>query len=472
MSWTSLSAGDLELQSLDALDSPAPVFDATTYLTFLLVTLFGITASQVFGPLGAIGQPALLVAAGGGLIWLWTRVTLARGVVHPGPQPLKWALFVYAWYELATIALAHTRSLSALEQSGSVRTVFLTLAMVGLSLLVMDGIPSLDRLDVLLRRLTLAVGFLAMIGILQFLTGQSLEIDFPLLSFNNGVTQVGQRYAFNRPDGTAGHPIEFGVVLAAMLPLAVHYALEWRGGTRRQRRVSSAAALVVAFGVPLSISRSAIVAVVASLSVMWLGWGWRRRSKGLVVLALWLPMIYLTVPGLLGTFRGLFTSFGHDPSITARVDRMPIVFQLIKENPWFGMGAGTVTPEDDLLLDNQVWGTILATGIVGFLILLGLIVLTMVMAITSQHHRGATKETRLLGFAIAAAIFGYAMSFATFDAMYFRILKTTFFLLIGATGALWRLTRDAPPGAIETPPPRGSPDRATASRPGPGATVR
>lgn len=441
-------------------------FDATPYLTVLLVMLFGISARQIVGPLGAIGQPALLVATGAGLLWLTTRVLLPRGSTPPPAQPLKWALFVYVWYELATIAMAHARPMSTLEQSSSARAAFTVLSMVGLSLLILDGIHSMDRLHVFLRRLTLAAGFLALIGLLQFLFGGSFQIDVPFLS-SSSETAVNSRYAFNRPMGTALHPIEFGVVLAALLPLALYFAFDWRGGTKRQHQVSVGVALLMAFTVPLSISRSAIVALVSSMFIMWIGWDWRRRVQALIIAAMWLPLIYLTVPGLLGTFRSLFSTFDSDPSVTARVDRIPIVMELIKENPFFGMGAGTVTPEDDLLLDNQVWGTILATGIVGFVIFLGLLVLTMVMAITSQHHQGGSRQVRLLGFSIAAAIFGLAMSFTTFDALFFRILKTTLFILIGVAGVLWRLTRDLPdedrePGsAVAESPPTARPRQLT-----------
>lgn len=428
-------------------------FDATPYLVAILVALYGISARQVVGPLGAIGQPALLLTAGAALLWVVSR-TLPRRAGQPALQPLKWALFVYVWYELATIAIAHTRSLSALEQSGAARAAFVILSMAGLALLVIDGIPTMERLNWFLRALTIAVGFLAVIGILQFLFGGSFQIKIPGLGFNQDPTAVQMRSAFNRPMGTALHPIEFGVVLGAMLPLALHYALEWQG-TKRQRQISWVVALLIGFAVPLSISRSAIVAVVASMFLMWFGWTWRRRGEALIVLAMWLPMVWVTVPGLLGTFRGMFTSFGQDPSVTARVDRIPIVMQMIRERPWFGLGSGTMSMEEGLLLDNQVWGTILGSGILGFLVLLGLILLSMIMAISSQYHRYATKETRHLGYAIAAAIFGFAVSFGTFDALFFRILLTTLFILFGAAGALWRLTRlpaEAPAASTDPDP--------------------
>lgn len=416
-------------------------FDATPYLTAILVVLYGISARMVVGPLGAIGQPALLMAGGGGLLWLTTRA-LPHGETRAPIHPLKWALFVYLWYELAAIAISHTHSLSVLEQSSSARSAFKLLCVTAVAALVIDGVQTMERLNTFLRRMTMALAFMAVTGILQFLLGDSFRIPVPGLSFNHDPGAVDTRWAFNRPMGTALHPIEFGVVLGAMLPLALHYALEW-SGTKRQKNWSRIVAIIVAFAIPLSVSRSAIVAVAASMAFMWVGWGWRRRGEALIVLVAWLPIIYLTVPGLLGTFRGLFTSFDHDPSVQARLERIPQVMQMIREHPWFGHGAGTLSFSEVPLLDNQFFATILASGVVGLVVLLGLIALAMLMSITSRYHRYATDETRHLGLSIAASIFSFTVTFVTFDALYFRILLTTLFMLFGAAGVLWTLTRES-----------------------------
>ncbi len=443
--------------------------DATTYLTVLLVFLYGVSARQVVAPLGAIGTPALLLAGAGGVIWLASRVIPQAQVPTTGPQPLKVALFAYVWYEFAVIVAAHTRPLTALEQSSSARAAITMTAMVGVSLVVMDGIQSLERLDTFLRRLTLAAAFMAFIGLLQFFTGSPFEFRLPGLVYNQDPGTINMRSVFNRPKGTALHAIEFGVVLGALLPLAVHYAVEWpaKGG---RKQASVIAAVLVGFAVPLSISRSAIVAVAAALFVLWIGWNRKRRIEGAIVGVIILPVLWLGVPGLLGTFQSMFTSFEQDPSITARVDRIPTIMRLIGERPWFGRGAGTFTMEEGMLLDNQVWGTILSSGVIGLALMLAVIVLAVVMAITSQHHEYATPVTRNLGFAIAAGIVALTVSFATFDALFFKILHTTLFLLIGAAGALWRLTR-TPSGGPATGVNTDAENQASSSGDGPGVRV-
>lgn len=412
--------------------------DITTWVTWYLVLLFGITAYQRIGPLGAVGQPSVLLASAIALLWVTSRVTPAIEA-HHGVQPVRIALFVYTWYLAATLVGAQTRRLTPLEQSGSARELIVLLAMVGLALAVADGVPSLERLETLLRRVTWAGAWLAVLGVGQFITGSALTIRIPGLAFVKG-NFVGNRSIFNRPAGTAQHPIEFSVILAALLPLALHFAFESESGSRQQKFAIAATALI-ALGVPLSVSRTGIISVAVSLGVVSLGWTWRRRLQaGLVTLAS-VPLLWVTIPGLVGTFRGMFTSVDSDPSIQARLDRIPQVMELIREYPLFGRGVGTFSPEDYLLLDSDIWVTTIEVGIVGLVLTLVFFVFVMVLSITTKHHERATSSTSHLGYALAAGLAAIVISFATFDAMFFTQLRGLLFLLVGAVGALWRLTR-------------------------------
>lgn len=412
--------------------------DVTWYLTGWLVLLFAIPANQVLGPLGAIGSPALVVAGGAAMLWVAGRA--APTAPRIGVQPVRIVLFVYMWYLLATVAFAQTRPLTPLEQSSSVREAVTMVCLSGVALLVMDGVRSLERLETLLRRLAWATGFLAAFGILQSVLGQRLIPRVPGLRLNQVTAEIATRSVFNRPYGTALHPIEFGVVVAALLPLVLCFALESQPGTRR-RQTLVAASVVTALAIPLSISRSAIVAVAGSMAVIWLGWSGRRRTQAAVIGVAALPVLWLTIPGLLGTFRSLFTSFDSDPSVLNRLDRVPRILGLIREYPVFGRGAGTYSVESYFLVDNEFWVSTIETGIVG-ICLLGILLLTAAIAATSsRHHALATPSTAHLGWAIAAGITGIAVSIWTFDAFFFHILRGTLFLLIGAAGALWRLTR-------------------------------
>lgn len=413
--------------------------DVTHYLTIWLVLLFGIPATQVIGPLGAIGSPALVFAGGAVVFWIILTATPDRTQGLVPFQPLRPVILSYVWFIFATIAMAHTRPLTMLEQTGSVREGITMVVLGGVALLVMDGVDSIERLTTLLRRMVAGGAFLAGVGLLQFFSGRRIIIELPGLS-TAATRELGQRSIFNRPYGTSMHPIEFSVVLAAMLPLALYFALESPPGSRQRTRAFIAVGLI-ALSVPLSISRSGLLTVVVAMAVLMLSWGWRWRLQAMVVGVLAIPVLWLSIPGLVGTIKGMFTGVDSDPSIQARLDRVPRIMDIIRDQPWLGLGAGTFSVEDYFLVDNEFWVSTMETGIIGITFTIGLLVLAIVMAITSKHHRYATPSSVHLGFAIAASIAGLSVSIATFDAFFYHILRGMLFLLLGASGALWRLTK-------------------------------
>lgn len=425
---------------------PQPVVVPTTrgfgvveLLTLWLVLLFGIPATQVIGPLGGVGTPAMLVALLGAGWWASTRVVPSIPADR-GVQPLRLYLYVFLGYLIFSFAVGHTRSLTLLEQTGSVRALIGWFALAGVALLVMDGMDDDDALRTILRRLVWAGVFLAVLGILQWMTGRLLQFTVPGLVVNHDPVGVGARSIFNRPRGTALHPIEFSVVLAALFPLALHFALE-SGGTRKDRRRLGIGAGIIALGVPISISRSGIVVLAVAMVVMMASWHWRRRINAAIVGSIAIPLLWLTVPGLVGTLRGLFRGAEYDPSIQARIERVPRVMELIREYPWFGRGVGTYSHNDYFLIDNEVYVSTIELGLVGICITFGLLLLAIVAARTTRHHPGSTRETNHLATALIAGVAGIAVSLATFDAFHYRILTGILFLYIGAIGAIWRFTR-------------------------------
>lgn len=417
-----------------------PRWDVVGYLTLWLVLLFSIPATQVVGPLGGIGTPALIVASITPVWWLAGHLVPGMGGAA-GAQPMRAALIAWLWYQLATIVIAHTRPLTALEQSASVREAFVLLSMVGVALVVADGVSSIERLETLLRRLVWGGAAMATVGIAQFVTKLPIVVAVPGLSAERMREGLAARSIFNRPYGTALHPIEFSVVLGALLPLSLYLTIEGEPGSP-QRRWAAVASGAIALAIPLSLSRSGFVTIAASLAVLALGWSWRRRAQALVVGLVAVPIMWLAIPGLVGTIRNLFTGIDRDPSIQARLDRLPRIMEVVDERPWFGLGAGTFSVDDYFLVDSQFWVSMMETGIVGIVLTGGLIVLGAVMAISSRHHRLATPRTAHLGYAIAAGLTGLTMSMFTFDALFYHILRGCLFLLLGASGALWRLTRD------------------------------
>src|SRR5262249_55647183 len=143
---------------------------------------------------------------------------------------------------------------------------------------------------------------------------------------------IGQRAALRRVAGTAAHPIEFGVILAIMLPLALHYAMT--AADRRSRHRWLLGSALLGAGILMSLSRSAILGALAALIVVALTWDWRRIVNGIVALTLFTVVMRVSTPGLVGALRNLFVNIRSDTSYQARTARYPAAFHLIHENPW------------------------------------------------------------------------------------------------------------------------------------------
>lgn len=413
-----------------------PRVDAVTLLTFWLVLLAGITARQVVPGFGAIGAPATLVAAGAFVLWAagWC---LPLSGISTRPHPMRAALLILLGYQLASFAVAMSRSVTSLERSGSVRALVIALGMAGIGLLVADGTRDVDRLTVLLRRLVGAMTFVAGLGIVQFLTRRPLQFRVPGLVWNAEALGITERSIFARPAATTLHPIEFSVITASLLPLAIHFALYSR--TIAQRRNAATCAVLLALAVPMSVSRSGIISLIVGLGVLAFAWSWRRRVQALLIGLVATPVLWALVPGLVGTLISLFRGADTDPSIQARLDRVPRIMELIRQRPLFGLGNGTWSVEDYFLIDNQFYVSTLELGIVGMGLVLTVFACGVACVIAVRSTPQILPSHAHLSQAIAASICALAVSIFTFDAFHYRILSGSLFLLLGAAGALWRM---------------------------------
>src|SRR6185437_12441997 len=85
----------------------------------------------------------------------------------------------------------------------------------------------MERLVVVLRRLALAGGLLATLGIVQFATKSSLVdyIQIPGLVSTQSFSSLGDRGGFTRSAATAQSPLEYAAVLSMVFPIALSLAL-------------------------------------------------------------------------------------------------------------------------------------------------------------------------------------------------------------------------------------------------------
>jgi len=407
-------------------------------LVAFLLLQFLIPARLVISGMGAVGRPS--VAVGVLLAFLWFLSAVRPHQLPGGRQPIRWVVGLYVAVQLLGNAIGFDRGPSELEASSADRWLILTVAMAGVTLAVADGIRSRQQLDRLLRVLVALSAVMAFTGILQFfrIVDVTQYIRIPGLRLNSTLIPVGERgdMMLARVAGTASHYIEFGVVLSLVLPIAIHYALFAAPG--RAKRWQWFLAGMIAFAIPLSISRSATLTVAVTFILLAVVWPWRQKYNALVIAMVSVVAFRAINPGVLGTIRALFTNVENDPSVQDRIARTAYVMDVWNLRPWFGRGSGMVVPETYILLDNQIYVTLLAGGVVGVAILLMYFCVPYFLG-RSIRLRGVDQETRHLGQALAVTMPAALLSAGTFDAFSFTTWVAVMSVLIGAVGALWRL---------------------------------
>lgn len=412
-------------------------FGAGWFLTAYLICLMIIPANLTIPALGSAGAPALLVGLACLIHWVGALLSRSSPTLTTPQSIRRWTL-VFTIVVLISYVIAALRPSSALEVNSADRGLVLLASWVGVVFLASDGLIGLGRVEALLRRLVATGGIVAAVGIAQFVTGLALvdAIQIPGLSPNNVLTSFFDRGGFTRTSGTSTHPIEFGVVLAMLMPVALHFAL-----TDKNRSVILRWLPVVAMAIalPTTISRSSILAVSVALLIVIPTWSAVQRRISYGVIAIAVAAIYVTIPGLLGTLTRLFTGISEDGSARSRTDSYSLASDFIERAPFFGRGFSTFLPQYRIL-DNQYLGLLIEVGIVGVLALLALFMSAFGSALAVRRITTDAK-TRSLAQALMATVAAGVFSFATFDAFGFPQVAGLVFLGIGCIGALLNTQR-------------------------------
>lgn len=402
-----------------------------------MVLIAAVPAQLVIGPLGAAGTPAKVFGMGLLLWWLFDRVSDPDPAPR-GSRPLRLALGAFA----ASIALSYlaamSRPIEAIEMRGADRSLLSVLALCGMAL-VADRVLTRERLQRLLKFVAGAGAVLATIGIVQFFGWDPIAtLRYPGLVVN---AQLGleTRSIFPRVQATALHAIEFGVVLNMIIPLTLHFS--FTATTARAKRIWWLAVAVTATAIPMTVARSAMVGAAVVALVLLPSWPKSRRRAAYIVLPFAALALKVVVPGLLGTIRGLFVDIESDPSTQGRTADYAAVGHFIAESPFFGRGMDTFLPSTYRTLDNQYLLTLVSTGIVGLVALIGLIV-TGVVLVSAVRRRSLDPLERDLALSLKASLLVPLFTFATFDGLSFPFCTSLMFVLLGCAGALYRLSTE------------------------------
>ncbi|KRD42981.1 hypothetical protein ASE38_01435 [Cellulomonas sp. Root930] len=415
--------------------------DAVSLLTVYVVLLFAVPSRLVFAPLGGAGTPALMVGVGAALWWVWYH--LHRSTPLDGPtSSVRRTIGFFCIAVLTSYAAAMTRPILVAEVSTADLGLVALVGWAGVALLAHDGIPSLARLEVFVNRIAVAGGAVALLGILQFFTKQSWidQIDFPGLSTNATLNSVLGRNGFARPAGTAIHPIEFGVMMTIVLPLALHRAFHGPFASSLRRWWP---ALALAAAIPLSISRSALLGAAIVLIVLLPTWPKARRRLTIAFIAALFTLIFVTIPGMMGTLTTMFTGISEDSSAQSRTDSYGLALEFAARDLLIGRGISTFLPSYRIL-DNQYLLLLIEVGVIGLVAMVAMLMTAFVAAVRARRLT-SDPSIRDLCQCIAAAVAAAAISLALFDALSFPMAAGLLFLVTGLAGAVASLVRRLEP---------------------------
>lgn len=409
-------------------------------LQIWLSLLLFVPALLTFAPLGAAGSPASLFGVAMAAALLVESISRTSGTKRPNSWIAK-AAALLAVAILISYVSAAMRPINPQELTTADRGLVTLACLLGVFFTASWGLSTFADLEKTLVWSAYGIAAVSLVGVAQFATRQTIvdRISLPGLTPNAEFIGVIERAGYSRVAGTATHPIEFGVLLAMGLPLALYYAFYGQPARRAWRWFPLAA---ITLGLPLSLSRSAVICVIAVLVVLIPTWPRERAIATIVAIGGVTTAIYVTLPGLLGPFLEMF-NLSADASARSRTDSYGYALELFLRAPAFGRGFLTLLPRYRIL-DNQYAGTAIELGLFG-LIALALVLLLGIITPLRAAARLESQRSAALGRSAAAAVAAAALSYATFDAFAFPQVSEMLFFFLGACSAFERVARRAEP---------------------------
>ena len=175
------------------------------------------------------------------------------------------------------------------------------------------------------------------------------------------------------------------------------------------------------------------------LALLWPALTGLQRLLGGVATAALGTLVFVTVPGMVGTISGLFGSVAAgDSSIASRVDSFAVAADYISRAPVMGRGFGTFLPRYRIF-DNQYLLGLVETGLLGLIAMVLLWVVPVVGIARVIRRSDPGSSQRLLGAGLLASCVVGGVGLAFFDGFGFPMMPAVWFVLLGLGGAYVRL---------------------------------
>ncbi len=350
------------------------------------------------------------------IAWLGQRL-----VVHQKLARTDLLIFGLLGAALLSQAFGMLRSLSAAEDAATNRRLLELLAMCGVGLFTADSARSREAVERILLGVVAGAGVAGLIGLIQWASGGDFtsSISIPGLVRNPAadaaLAQVFLRNDLARVYGTTLHPIELGVLLAAVLPIGLHFLR--RDQPHATRLIASASVAVAVLAIPLTLSRSAVLGVLVAVLALipWLTW--RSRLHLLVALISAVLIAAAVFPAATTVMREIIAEpAADDGSLAARTSDYTLIEQYVSEKPVFGRGYGSFVPTQYFWVDNQYLRTLLEAGTIGLIALLSLYLGSLAIA-AGVRRRALAPRDRSMSQSLFASLAVCVVAAATFDAL-------------------------------------------------------
>src|SRR5262249_14780623 len=354
----------------------------------------------------------------------------------------------------------------------AVKSVTFFISFVLVYYLIATTVRTRDSVGLLLRLLTGGTAFVAVCAIIERRTGFNiflhLQSVLPFLKYN-GVPAVDiaiVRGGNLRVFASSQHPIALGAMFAMIVPISIYLA-------RSRGRRWLITAILLLLGTFSTGSRTAIVMLVTEL-VVYLVLKPRETRRLWPLLIPMVVVLHVAVPGAIGGFREAFfpkggivaeQSTGGGPNANSqlaggRIRQLGPMLTEASHHPLFGEGYGTRIAGFDEpnrnapILDNQWLNTALDVGFVGVALWIWLFARACRTLVRAARTNKAKNGDDWMLIGLAASVTAFAVGMFTFDAFGFTQVFFIFWILLGLSAALIRISYPAA-GPVQPQTPLG-----------------
>ncbi|UKA51854.1 O-antigen ligase family protein [Arthrobacter sp. FW305-123] len=413
-------------------------------LKFAAFAIFFFPSNMVLKPLGAVGTLPLIIALLLLAVWLCSvlfGLTNPLDTRHPGRMGLV-LLWVGTCASYAAMYSGYTGGSESPARAAADRWLILLLASAGIILVTAEAVKTLNAAMALTRALLAGAAFCCFVAAVQFFFRvdpmQLLQMAMPGFTNNGGNTTFQIRGSLMRVSGSTFHSIEMAVICAMLLPLSI-----WRSlyDPKGRKWVHWTITALLVFAIASTVSRSGILGLLAGMAVFLPFLPRVARRWAFIAAPVIVAILFLGVPGLVGTLGASLSAGESDPSISTRTNNYPRVAAMVEEHPFFGVGPGNYMPSNAIhILDNQYLNAAVTIGLVG---LVGLIAYLTFPGLSALLAARASRlpALRCLAGAVAAGGIVAAICSLTFDSMSFPVFALAYPFIVGLSGGTWNMVR-------------------------------